>query len=67
MGAGKWITINVTVNATDEQWRGERGQADFQVTLPYASLKAVDVSALMPGLVERAREELAGKLAEQPA
>ena len=69
MGAGKWITISLSITANDnpQRWSGENGRADFEVCLPFVSLKAVDLAVLLPGLVERAREDLATKQAETAA
>ena len=67
--AGKWLNISVSVYATDEpnRWSGERGSASFEVTIPSMSVKAIDVAALLPGLVIRAQEDMQSKLDEKAA
>ena len=59
------VTLRCEVrDANSTSWNDPRGDANFQVTLPVESIKAVDLTVLLPGLLAQAVAKWGMKQAE---
>lgn len=61
------VDISLSFNVTpvgQHSWNDPYGRADFSVTLPVESIKAVDLSVLIPGMLAQAIADWGVKNAE---